>query len=303
MKSPTNPIFVNKDCTDLKDFVVDDTFSDSDLEKLAELNGIELQIQSGWYTILIELIKELSEAGWNHKVTCIKEKYGRLTVYTEEITSEQSQIINKYCEKSNEICEFCGDKGRDRGHDWITIECPRHYWSGRGSIKLDKLGFTVSNESFKWVEFKDAQFEDYYYEKNCIIKLFFKDKRKTEIYFDDELISLRDSIIGYRAFLNKIPKGFKSLDYEYIKKNYSKVSTCEICGFEALYGNHCECCENEKWISEEKSHFTKDVYIKLNQMRWKEDDGEKYAVKFYRKGIHKILFTSKEYENYLNNSF
>lgn len=91
--------YINKNCKNLEDFIINDQINHLDLKKLADLNNIYLDIPEVWFPLAIELVKELYDNGWNKKVSCIKEKFGRLKFY---ITYNEKlfNIIEKYGDTS-----------------------------------------------------------------------------------------------------------------------------------------------------------------------------------------------------------
>ncbi len=86
--------FINKSCTRLEDFIINEKINAFDLRKLANLNGIDLQISEGWYPLTLELIRELHENGWDKKVSCIKEKYAELRFYTADAYGSNLHMRN-----------------------------------------------------------------------------------------------------------------------------------------------------------------------------------------------------------------
>lgn len=117
--------FTNKQTTQLADFIIDDTLNHFDLHKLAQLNGIKLQMNDGWNDLLMDLIKELNDLGWDREVSCIKEKFGELRFYS---NTPHQDLIDLYTEKSKYICEVCGNSGELRTDSlwWVTL-CDTHY--------------------------------------------------------------------------------------------------------------------------------------------------------------------------------
>ncbi len=119
-----NAEFVNKHCTSLVDFIINDEINKYDLMKLADLNGIQLHIQPGWYPLTLELIKELGTLGWNKKVSCIKQKYATLRFYADY---RDYKLFEKYEKRSEHICETCGERGQIRYSGWDYVACRKHY--------------------------------------------------------------------------------------------------------------------------------------------------------------------------------
>lgn len=76
----------------------------------------------GWFKLLWEMSEELNALGVETEATQIKEKYGSLRAYF-HCSNLAQEIINRYEEKSAEICENCGKKGEERGGGWIRTLC------------------------------------------------------------------------------------------------------------------------------------------------------------------------------------
>ncbi len=104
----TNKDFINKNTTSLDQFIINEEINEYDLHKLAQLNGIKVEMGAGWTNLVLRLIMELNEKGWNRKVSSIKEKFGELRFYA---STDCDDIIDKYTEESKTICEICGQPG------------------------------------------------------------------------------------------------------------------------------------------------------------------------------------------------
>ena len=116
--------FLNKNTITLEKFVINDDINKFDLHKLAQLNNIKLEIASGWFDLVIELIKELNSNGWDKQVSCIKEKYAELRFYS---NTEQQDLIEEYEIRSTLVCETCGEEGEIRyNSDWDFVACDLH---------------------------------------------------------------------------------------------------------------------------------------------------------------------------------
>lgn len=118
--------FVNKNTKSLEEFVVSHEMNFYDIHKLAQLNGIKVEMSQGWTNLVVNLIKELDQTGWNRKVGSIKEKYGELRFYAK---TNRRDILEKYTEMSKTICEICGERGRLYEEGWMTTRCEEHYKS------------------------------------------------------------------------------------------------------------------------------------------------------------------------------
>ena len=308
-----NADFINKHCTNLEDFIISDEMNGFDLMKLAELNQIRLQISEGWYPLTLQLIKELNENGWDKKVSCIKEKYARLEFYTRyEYTSPISKIISKYSKSSENICETCGERGEIRYNSgWDYVACRNHYLQNRGKIILEKAGFNHNGIGYLWSDVKDALFEDLDFKNRYkfLIIEYNNDNIKHQGWTDNKLYVSKNTV-GYGNFIKNLPKDLPSLNHDYVK-HFEDPDFCEICGYQAVYNEECECCENETWKSyqkrynnledsdEEDSH---EEHIKYYQIQWVIDEGEIYESKFnnYAKNPdYKILFTESDVNEYL----
>ncbi len=127
--------FINKNTTRLEDFIINDRMNQYDLEKLARLNGIQLEILGGWTDLVLALMVELSENGWKGKVASIKEKYAELRFYAifpKEFNNPEhdaiyEEIMENYKLKSLETCEVCGEHGgMVYSGGWQQTLCEKH---------------------------------------------------------------------------------------------------------------------------------------------------------------------------------
>jgi len=305
-----NAQFINKQCTHLDDFIINDQINEFDLRKLADLNGIQLQISEGWYPLVINLIKELYENGWDKRVTCIKEKYASLRFYTDHRYGDTIyNIIEHYEKKSEHVCETCGERGEIRYQSsWHYVACRKHYLEDLGKIAVEASGFRLDENFYPWSDVTEAYFEDLdYYKKYKFLKLEFKKANIQHRGWIDNKLLISKYTIGYGNFLNHMPRTFERLDLDYLK-NFENPEYCEICGYQAVYFGTCECCENDTWESysqkwnSPKADDEKAFYLKHNQISWAEDEGELYEFqqKNYSKNPDfKILYTEQEKEDYL----
>ncbi len=307
-----NAEFVNKHCTDLDDFIINDQINEFDLRKLADLNGIQLQMGNGWYPMVIDLIKELYENGWDKRVSCIKEKYASLRFYTERRYGDTiHDIIERYEHKSERICETCGESGEIRYQSsWQYVACWKHYREDLGKVKAEANGFWHNEIFYVWSDVKDAYFDNLdYYQKYKFLKLEFQHAKVKYPGWGSNRLFVSKHTIGFGAFLNHLPKTFKGLDYGYIR-NFENVTYCEICGYQAVYFGTCECCEKdtwteyfEKWNREGKGDDAeKYLHIKQCQLYWTKKGGEicEAEQKNYPKNpAYSVLFTEEEIKKYL----
>lgn len=84
------------------------------------------QCYEGWYGIIKSTIEELIALGWNKRINQIKEKFGALRFYAEDLPEGGQDIITKYEHLSITICEKCGEVGVQRRGGWIRTLCNDH---------------------------------------------------------------------------------------------------------------------------------------------------------------------------------
>jgi len=90
----------------------------------------------GWLQLIHDLIEELLAAGWDKRVTQIKEKFGGLRFYIGSGSEEIWGIISNYEALSYEVCEVCGEQGVLRNDiGWYQTLCDKHYQEKCDEIK------------------------------------------------------------------------------------------------------------------------------------------------------------------------
>ena len=293
--------FVNKQCTNLADFIINDEINVFDLKKLCELNHIDLQISKGWYPLTLELIKELNKIGWNKKVTCIKQKWAKLEFYTAgPYNSQIDSLIEEYNEKSESVCETCGDKGQIRYiGEWENVACRKHYLELRNKITTDGNGFIFKENHYQWDEIIDAEFLDRDFNNlYTILKIELKPTKDN----NDRNLYINHTVTGFGNLIEKMPKKFKSLDPEYVL-HFNEPVFCEICGYKAVYMSLCECCEcyDSKTFLSEFPNEDKESNLKTKQMMWKIDEGELYEEQqknYIKNPKHQLLYTIEDLKRY-----
>lgn len=79
----------------------------------------------GWYSILYDAIKRLVEIDPDIKATCIKEKFGELSIYVNHFTDPIVDVLDDVEEASRHVCEECGStKGvKQTSVGWIKTLC------------------------------------------------------------------------------------------------------------------------------------------------------------------------------------
>lgn len=79
----------------------------------------------GWFDILYELSKKLSDADPECIALQVKEKFGLLRYYTNHATDETENLIREAERKSSETCEECGEPGELRKGGWLRTLCDK----------------------------------------------------------------------------------------------------------------------------------------------------------------------------------
>lgn len=88
----------------------------------------------GWYQLIHNCLEEIENLykGKNANINTlrinqIKEKYGGLRIYVGNFINGVDDIIDKYEDKSYEICEFCGELGELKVNGgWYRTVCNKH---------------------------------------------------------------------------------------------------------------------------------------------------------------------------------
>lgn len=304
-----NADFINKNCTSIDDFIINDEINEFDLRKLADLNQIQLQISKAWYPLTLQLISELNEIGWDKKVSCIKEKYARLKFYTSHAYNSPIQkIISKYGEKSEHVCESCSERGEIRHNaGWDYVACRKHYLEYRGKLEIEIEGFNLNGNFYMWNEIQNASFSELDF--NGRFKFLTIEFRNTKVNHQgwiDNKLHVSRNIIGFGNFLNYLPRTLSPLDLDYLM-HFENPEFCEICGYKAVYLGACECCENDNWDQYKKKSYNRDIdknsHILYCQLNWTVDEGEIYESKqknYPKNPDHQVLFTDEQLQEHLD---
>ena len=86
----------------------------------------------GWMKLIQDMLGELDELhydgiGSHPEFTDIKEKFGRLRVYGNDISDETQEIIDRYAALSADTCMTCGKAGTMREKNrWLYVACEEH---------------------------------------------------------------------------------------------------------------------------------------------------------------------------------
>jgi len=86
----------------------------------------------GWYDLIYQLCEEIEKQSLLEDVCVpeaiqVKEKFGELRFYVSGTTSSILDVIEDAADKSEKICEICGQPGitlENRG--WLKTRCEKH---------------------------------------------------------------------------------------------------------------------------------------------------------------------------------
>jgi hypothetical protein len=98
----------------------------------------ECSVDYGWHRLMGETFERLIKLGWTGRIVSIKEKWGGLRMYLDDITTqEMMQTITEAEYKSHDICERCGRTQRvttesSPNKSWIKTLCDFCRYFGRG---------------------------------------------------------------------------------------------------------------------------------------------------------------------------
>lgn len=85
-------------------------------------------VNKGWRPIVAQLINDLKFMGWDGALTQVKEKFGELRFYADNLTEDMWKLVDDAEFKSRRTCEDCGvydtkliRRAADKG--WIRALC------------------------------------------------------------------------------------------------------------------------------------------------------------------------------------
>lgn len=97
--------------------------------------GMGFECGDGWFDIIAELstkleaeiMKQPEEDRQYVMASQVKEKYGTLSFYMSQETDEMSKLISEAEDKSDKVCEECGQVGKIRHGSWTMTLCDIHF--------------------------------------------------------------------------------------------------------------------------------------------------------------------------------
>jgi len=102
-------------------------------------------VSNGWLGIVQSLIEVLIKLGWNKEIIQVKEKFGGLRFYVNNLPDNAIFFITDSEKKSYNTCEVCGEPGEQHKiKGWINTLCYEHtdnklYVEYEGKTYLKKL--------------------------------------------------------------------------------------------------------------------------------------------------------------------
>lgn len=83
----------------------------------------ERDVGKGWRPLVLRLIEDLFEMGWDGHLCQVKEKFGGLRFYIGAGSDGINDRIQEAEAESIRTCEGCGQPGKLRGEGWIKCLC------------------------------------------------------------------------------------------------------------------------------------------------------------------------------------
>lgn len=85
------------------------------------LSEAKEEVGPGWSSLIEQIYNALPEDAVIHQ---IKEKFGGLRFYVDNVSHEIQHMIGELEQKSETICEICGKPGKIRRDGWWKTLCP-----------------------------------------------------------------------------------------------------------------------------------------------------------------------------------
>jgi hypothetical protein len=84
-------------------------------------------VNNGWLGIIQSLIEVLIKLGWNKEIIQVKEKFGGLRFYVNNLPDNAIFFITESEKKSYNTCEVCGELAEQHKiKGWINTLCENH---------------------------------------------------------------------------------------------------------------------------------------------------------------------------------
>lgn len=106
-------------------------------------DSLSHRIPTGWIPLLDRTFDKLLDAGWDRRVSQIKEKLGSLRIHLAQHSKELQRIVWAAEEESMSICDICSAQGKIVNKKGIlAARCEAHENVGDGYIELDRDNFS-----------------------------------------------------------------------------------------------------------------------------------------------------------------
>lgn len=277
-------------------------YSKQETDQFVEANVLNFQLNgTGWHQLIRDMLYEFCLAGWNlnNKVGG-KEKFGGLRCYSlsedDTLNNEIKKIITKYEALSVKTCEICGSAGKLRVvNSWDITLCINHYIEDIDVIYIkDDTVFLNDRSLFKLSEIKKVEMPNSFEGMRVCLSGY------------EKPISLNAGNPNYYLLLRSIPLHLFSEEYRHkIRLIFENLKDCEICGYKALWEEHCLRCNDEPWRDSLLDDYEdKTEYVKQSQMllRMDQDSYEEVANfcdrSFEKTENYRILFNDDEFEEF-----
>jgi hypothetical protein len=84
-------------------------------------------VGNGWLGILQRLFEDLISIGWNKEFLNVKQKFGGMSVFLDDIPKNGFDFIIESEKESFKVCEVCGKTGsQTKINNWIHTLCDEH---------------------------------------------------------------------------------------------------------------------------------------------------------------------------------
>lgn len=105
-------------------------FARRELDKSQSCMHWGISVNEGWLPLIDKMSEEITAIDSEIQYEQIKEKFGRLRVYTHGGIKEKFEdvwfVIEKYEHQSLSVCEICGEPGNMRSGGWLHVSCDKH---------------------------------------------------------------------------------------------------------------------------------------------------------------------------------
>ena len=129
-------------------------------------------VGNGWLGIIQRLIERLVSLGWDKQITQVKEKFGGLCFYTNELPEGSIYFIVEADKESRTVCEICGEPGKTvNKKGWYYTLCENHSVLN-DAVEVD--GEMYAPSLFSKIKNGDLYYDAFYHEiKKCDTDGFF----------------------------------------------------------------------------------------------------------------------------------